>query len=283
MTACVSGPDYHLPAMPSLPRHGQRGRRLERGIVQPRRATGSVVGTVWRPQLDGYVREALAVTPTYALPMPTSGAPALPCWVSRARCRTGRRGCVGHAHPCRWLRRRRPRRSRTRWAFTSLSTGSCRRYPPRHRSRERGRRRPSLRRGTRSRGRRCGRHRAYLQVCTEITRSLQPGRCWRCSAPPGGNPTPGCRRARNGLRCQPCRCRRQPQRGGDTAPSGGTPGRTVRTGRIDGQAPGGLSQEAEACPGWSWSRRCRSVMVGNCSSGAPTYAQPNAAWPPRLQ
>lgn len=33
----------------------------------------------------------------------------------------------------------------------------------------------------------------------------------------------------------------------------------------------------------SWSRRYRSVTAGNCSSGALTYAQPNAGWPPQLQ
>lgn len=121
--------------------------------------------------------------------------------------------------------------------------------------------------------------RAYLQVCTRnhtltATRqvlaiqhaTLEATR--RLAAGGRGTDFDVSRRRRRG----------QPQRGGGTAPAGGAPGRTVRAGRTDGQGSGRLSQGAEACPQpLSWSRRCRSVTAGSCSSGAPTYVPPSAA------
>ncbi len=246
-----------------------------------------MVATVWRPQLDAYVREALAAnTDLRAPPMPTFGAPARPCW-STAR-----------AVPCKgtWMHRARssmpvatPGVGRAAVVRAGppplLSAGSRRWHPPRHRSRQRGHGGDCC--GTRPgpRGRRCGRHPCLSPgVHKQSHARCNPAGAGDTARHAGGNPTPCCRRARNGLRCQPCRCRRQSQRGGDTAPAGGTAGLTVRTGRTDGQSPGRLSREAEGCPQpLSCSKHCRSVTAGSCSSGALTYAQPNAAWPPRLQ
>ncbi len=54
---------------------------------------------------------------------------------------------------------------------------------------------------------------------------------------------------RNGLRCQPCRCRRQPQRGGDTAPSGGTrQAALIRTAALMGRLPADSSQGGRSLP-----------------------------------
>ena len=50
MTACVSGPNYHLPANAVAASPGGAAVHLGPGrIVQPRRASGSVVAAVWRP------------------------------------------------------------------------------------------------------------------------------------------------------------------------------------------------------------------------------------------
>ena len=152
MTACVSGPDYHLPAnaVAATPR-AARAFVSAGGIVQPRRATGSVVGTVWRPQLDGYVREALAANTDLRAADANLRRASATVLEYRARgavqTDVDASGTLIHAGG---YTRRRPRRSRTRWAFTSpihwiLQAVSAAASKPRTRTP-----RPSLRRGTRS-------------------------------------------------------------------------------------------------------------------------------------
>ncbi len=178
--------------MPSLPRHGQRGHSSRAGrhrsaTTRHRIGGGNCMAT---PSLTATCAKHWRPTPTCALPMPTSGAPALPCW------------SIARAVPYRptWMRRarssmpvatprRRPRRSRTRWAFTSpihwiLQAVSAAASKPRTRTP-----RPSLRRGTRSAWSSLRPSPGPISRCApEITRSLQPGRCWRCSAPPWRQP-----------------------------------------------------------------------------------------------
>ena len=168
MTACVSGPDYHLPAnavaaTPRAARAFVSGGEASFSHDAPPDRWWELYGD---PSLTATCAKHWRPTPTYALPMPTSGAPALPCW-STAR-----------AVPYRptWMRRARSSMPVATPASAApqsyalglhlLSTGSCRRYPPRHRSRERGRRGRRCGAGPGPRGRRCGRHPGLSPVCT---------------------------------------------------------------------------------------------------------------------
>ena len=201
MTACVSGPDYHLPANAAA-----ASTRAAQPFVSGKEASFSHDAPPdrwWQlygdPSLTATCAKHWRPTPTCAPLMPIFGAPALPCW-STAR-----------AVPCRptWMHRARSPvpvatpgvgRAAVLCAGPSplLSTGSCRRHPPRHRSRQR--RRGGCRCGTRPgpRGRRCCCHPCLSPDLHKQSHArCDPAGAGDTARHAGGNPSPGRGRARN--------------------------------------------------------------------------------------
>ncbi len=283
MTACVSGPDYHLPAnaVAASTRAAQpfvSGKEASFSHDAPPDRWWQLYGD---PQLDGYVREALAANTDLRAADANLRRASATALEYRARgavqadVDASARSPMPVATP-----RRRPPRSRTRWAFTSpihwiLQVASAAASKPPTPTR-----RPSLRCATRSAWSSLRPSPVPISRCAPaITRSrCNPAGAGDTARHAGGNPSPGCRRA--GTDFDVSRAGAAVNRSAAAIPhllANGS--RTVRTGRIDGQAPGGLSQGGRSLPTppGAGAGACRSVMVGSCSSGAPTYVPPSAA------
>jgi multidrug resistance efflux pump len=193
--ACPAAADDGLRVRPRLSPAGERCRslpRAARAFVSGQEASFSHDAPPdrwWQlygdPQLDAYVREALAAnTDLRAADANLRRASAT---VLEYRARGAVQGTWMHrarspmpvATP-----RRRPRRSRTRWASTSpirwisqVASAAASKPPTRTRRR-------LLRHATRSAWSSLRPSPVPISRCAQaITRSLQPGRCWRYSAP----------------------------------------------------------------------------------------------------